>query len=126
MQKRFERSEKFALVRDPLLEENSNKTEETESSEKITEENKEKENKNEDSPTNHPELPLELSFLKIQVPANKFLSSPKPWHQTVELSTPKPPPVQPDFNRSAKGFVGSYTSPYRIYTHQRVKETCDL
>ena len=82
--------------------------------------------KNDLDQTTRPELPIELSFLKIQIPTDKFLPSPKPWQQTVEISSPPPPPPQTDFNRCAKGFVRSFISPYRHYRLGRMEETCDL
>ena len=75
----------------------------------------------------HPELPQELSFLKIVVPTDKYLPSPKPW-QKVEKKEALPPPkiVCNDFNRCAKGFLGTYISPYQRNNEGYMYETCDL
>lgn len=74
----------------------------------------------------HPELPQELSFLKIVVPTDKYLHSPKPWQKSNEMKLPPPPIKHQDFNRTAKGFLGTYKSPYQDNNDKYLYETCDL
>ena len=137
-QKRFERSEKFALVHDPAVykavknEEQFSEINQIDLCKRLEDKTQTNACSNQEKAPSirepiHQELPMESSFLKIQIPTDKYLPSPKPWKQTVNLQPLlQPAKPQTDFNRCAKGFTGSFTSPYRRYCHRHLEETCEL
>ncbi|XP_039272321.2 uncharacterized protein LOC120346625 [Styela clava] len=137
-QQRFERSEKFALVSEPgdkrpnlpfLIETKAfaeedmttlNVTHEHESAEEVEKEKSTKtkeesvENVSDDVADGvlplHPPLPDHVSFLNIHPSNDALLVSPQPWKLKTDPLPPKPPVK--NFNRSPKGFVGSYVTSY--------------
>lgn len=128
IQKRFERSEKYSLVSEPgdkrgavssistganeaPLEVNNSEKESTDlhdsdcESHEVVDIEKDSENQSQEQIS----VPVELDAI-AEPTTMSFLVTPQPWKFKSE---PLPPPLpQTDFNRSPRGFAGTYLSPY--------------
>uniref|UniRef100_H2Z926 Uncharacterized protein n=1 Tax=Ciona savignyi TaxID=51511 RepID=H2Z926_CIOSA len=141
-QDRFERSEKFAIVREPVVtshEQNVTSEEAVATPEPEAEgaTSEEQEPGTEmtkiTEPAVIPEVAMEcqpISDAREPFQLNvEFNSCPLPWLESAYVTNASeyvttPAPVYRDFNRNPRGFAGSYVSPYGDYV--TILETEDL